>query len=397
MDYKHTLPKTLQEKAVIARSKLLTDFKWTPLCDVPTYTRQDGNGVLPAGKELIGFPYSSLESTDKFITENVSIETFLSTIQNPYSKLYQAGRGAFNCCNYGIVCNGLARYAFGIERRVSTVCFPTIPGMRRISPKNEYSVNDIRLCDILYVINENRSNHVALITDILKNENDEVVGIEVSEAARPLCRRVCYSNEEFLEKFNLFELWRYDFLDKVPLMDEATQSLIANNPYTAMPSLAVDNGHKSNYLEGEETVISVESPGKEILEIFCDDRLIEEIPVLKKALIARNFSKGYYVLKLKNSGEQTEFCVNKAKIDHKVDGDEITVYADPCDPKSEILYMDFRIAGKVCASLAKYEELTDEEKQNGVIKRKIPANGENFKVYFKNKYGVWVHRMTKIS
>ena len=118
----------------------------------------------------MGFPYSSTERTDKFFTENILIETFLSAIQNPYSKLYQAGKGAFNSCSYGIVCNGLVRYSLGIERRVSTVCWPTIPGMRCVAPKNEYSVYDIELCDMLYAVNEARQNHVALITDILNSE-----------------------------------------------------------------------------------------------------------------------------------------------------------------------------------------------------------------------------------
>ena len=119
--------------------------------------------------------------------------------------------------------------------------------------------------------------------------------------------------------------------------------------------------------------------------------------VKERAIITRDFTKGYYVLKLKNSGDYVEFCVNKASISYKVENNQITVFADSCDKDSEILYMDFRIKGKGWASLAKYEELTDDEKKNGVITRIIPSNGENFKVYFKNKYGVWVHQMTPIE
>ncbi len=397
MNYKHTLPDTPQKAAVIARSRQLTDFRWSPICDVPTYSRVDGNTILPKGKELVGFPYSSTERTDKFFTENILIETFLSAIQNPYSKLYQAGRGAFNSCSYGIVCNGLVRYALGIKRRVSTVCWPTIPGMRCVAPKNEYSVYDIELCDMLYAVNEARQNHVALITDILKNDSDEIVGIEVSEAARPLCKRVTYSVDEYLEQYKLFALWRYDYLDKVPLLDEETDNLLINNPYNKYPKIAIDNGNKSNYLEGEETIISVSIEDTDKVEVFKNGELIEEIMVKEKAVITREFTRGYYVLKLKNSGDYVEFCVNKASISYKVENNQITVFADSCDKDSEILYMDFRIKGKVWASLAKYEELTDDEKKNGVITRIIPSNGENFKVYFKNKYGVWVHQMTPIE
>ena len=398
MNYKHTLPDTPQKKAIIARSRQLTDFKWTPICDVPTYTRNEGNTVLKAGVELTGFPYSSTEETDKFFTENVSIETFLSAIPNPHSKLYQAGKGAFNSCSYGIVCNGHARYVLGIERRVSTVRWLTIPGMRIVAPKNEYSVYDIELCDVLYAINEARPNHVAFITDIVKNESDEIVGIEVSEAARPLCKRVCYSVEEFWEKFNLFALCRYDYLDNVPLLDEETNNLLINNPYDKTPKISVDNGNKSNYLEGEETIISVLVDGSDIVQVINNSEVIEEIKVKEKALITRKFKRGYYVLKLKNSGDTVEFCVNKATISHSVKDGKITVVANSNDDDSKILYMDFRIPSEnKFSALAKYEEITEEERQSGIITREIPENGANFKVYFKNKYGVWVHQMTPIE
>ena len=45
----------------------------------------------------------------------------------------------------------------------------------------------------------------------------------------------------------------------------------------------------------------------------------------------------------------------------------------------------------------KAEGLTDEEKQSGRFSRPIPSHGYNFKVYFKNEYGVWVHPMKKIK
>lgn len=120
-------PTSPAQKAALARAKQLTDFRLTQIRDVPTFHRNEGQTVLKAGEAVTGFPYSSTERTDKFFTENVSIETFLSAIPNPHSKLYQPGHGRFNACNYGIVCNGLVRYAFGIPYRVSTKRWMTIP------------------------------------------------------------------------------------------------------------------------------------------------------------------------------------------------------------------------------------------------------------------------------
>lgn len=387
-------PDTLQKKAVILRARQLTDFKWSPVRDIPTYSRKEGHTVLCAGAELVGFPYSSTELTDKFITENVSIETFLSAIPNPYSKLYQVGHGAFNTCNYGIVCNGFVRYALGINRRVSTVRWSSIPGMRCVALKNEYHVNDIQLCDVLYAVNEKSIyNHVSLITGLFHDDHGDIVAIEVSEAVRPLCKRVVYSIEEYWERFQCFALWRYDFLDQVPLYDKSVEDLLNHNPYKDLPKLSVDNGNKSNYLEGEEIIISVCVEANDVVQVVTNGETIEEIAVSGKAVIPRKFSRGYYVLKLKNAGDMVEFCVNQASISFSTNDKSIIIKADSCDSKSEIFYMDFRVAGKGCAALAKYEDLTDEEKVTGIIERAIPDDAENFKVYFKNPYGVWTHKM----
>ena len=153
-------------------------------------------------------------------------------------------------------------------------------------------------------------------------------------------------------------------------------------------------------------MISVFSDEPDVIELYRGGKLVEEIKVGARAKVPHTLGRGYYVAKLKNANESVEFCVNKAKIGafsavkvaafSDVNEGNIYVTADPCDENSEILYFDFRVDGFGCASLAKYEELTAEEKQSGKFSRPIPSDAENFKVYFKNKYGVWVHPMTKI-
>jgi hypothetical protein len=101
-------------------------------------------------------------------------------------------------------------------------------------------------------------------------------------------------------------------------------------------------------------------------------------------------------LRLTNARESVEFCVNKAVISHKVADGNITITADSCDEKSQILYFDFRVEGKDFSALEKYEELTDNEKQSGNFTRPIPGGGKNYKVYFINNYGVWTQPMTPI-
>ena len=397
-EYVSTLPQAEWEKAVIARARQLTDFKWTPVRDVPTYLGKTKEfTVLPEGVEICGFPYASTEGKDKFFTENVSFETFLSAIPNPYSKLYQPGTAAFNACSYGIVCNGLARYALGIRRRVSTARWLTIPEMRVVAPKGQIKAEDIRLCDNLWAFGEGR-NHVALITDILKDKEGKVVALEISEAIRPHCVRRIFEIGEFFEKWGLYSLCRYEATDKIPLLDEKSNDILWNSGIDKItPKITVDNGNKSNYLVGDPTLITVSSDSSDVVVIYRDGEEIERFNVGAKAFVNRNFSKGYYKIMLENDGASVEFAVNRAKISYTVSDGNITVNADPCDAKSSIVYADFRQAGTGCASLEKYEELTDEEKQSGIYTRPIPDGGENFKVYFENEYGVWVHPMIKIE
>ena len=393
-----TKPKNEAEAAVIARAKQLTDFKWTPVRDVPTYLSEKmGNGVLPAGVEQTGFPYASTERTDKFFCENISFETFLSAIANPDSKLYQAGHGAKSACNFGVVCNGFVRYALGIKGRVNTQNWDSIPGMRMVKPKGEYSADEIRLCDILHAYGEGR-NHVSLITDVLKNESGEFELIEVSEAVSPLCKRKSYTKEEYFEAFKLFSLYRYDLIDRVPLLDEEENRVLLESKIEKNePKIAIDNGNKSNYKEDEEIIISSFTDGESTLLLYRDGALTEEIKTCGRAMIPRTLERGYYKIALKDSEECVEFAVTIPEISCETDGEYITVRADAKDEKSKISHMDFRKKGVDFASLVKFEALTEEEKKSGIIKRKIPEGAENFKIYFENSYGIWTHTMIRID
>jgi len=412
-----TKPDSKGKAAVLARSTQLTDFKWTPVRDITTYTAKNGKTFLPAGVELTGHIYSSCEPNDKFIGENISFETLMTIIANPDSALYQKDlNGHHNSWPYfGVVCNGLARYAYGIERRFNTKRWLEVPGIRKIAEPGQFKAEDIQLCDSLLAFCDKRK-HVALITDILRDEAGVIRKIEVSEAIQPSCKRASYEVEEFYEKFKSFALCRYDFVDEVPAPDPVQDAALEHG-VPALPAIAVDYGNKSNYLVGEEVVISVFAPGIHNMELVRDGWPVERITVNAPAKIVRTPKKGYYTVRLVDSGESAEFAVNEAKLSYTVNGSEITVTADSCDPNSEILYMDFREITKtklasaplqdasgnavafynpICASLAKVEELTDEEKRTGVITRAIPADAGNFKVYFRNKYGVWVHPMTEI-
>ena len=391
----HTNPTTRGEKIAIARARLLTDFQWTPLRDIPTYTIKDGHGVIPAGKTVTGFPYSSTEATDKFIGQNVSFETFLSAIPNPESKLYQSGHGALGRCNYGIVCNGFVRYILGIPYRVNTQRWNTLEGMHMVSPKESYKVEDFKLCDILHAFNDGR-NHVAMITDIIKDQQDTVVGVEVSEGVAPLCKRETYTPKQYYEKYRPFALWRFDLLEQIPDFNKDDENILRSGLEMIAPKITVDNGKNSNYFVGEEILISVFEESPDVVEILKEGKVVQEYRTNGRTFFPCKLPAGYYDVRLKTQGESVSFCVNSSNIRHEVKENTITIYANPEDSKSEILYMDFRMAGKEVSGIASYEILTEEEIKTGVIVREIPKEAENYKIHFQNPYGTWSHRMIPI-
>lgn len=411
-----TKPDSKGKAAALARAAQLTEFKWTPVRDIPIFTKTTGKTVLPAGKEVSGMIYSSPEPTDKFIGENVSFETLLSIIANPDSAIYNKDLNGHNnsWAYFGVVCNGLARYALGIRRRYSTKRWAAIPGMRKIANEDAFTVDQIELCDVLHAFGNGR-NHVALITDLLRDETGKIVQVEVSEAIRPSCVRIQYDVEAFHEKFKLFALWRYDYVDEVPNNDPALDALLFEQGVSGeLPDIAVDYGNKSNYSSGEETVLSVFHEGDNEVEICRGEEVVERMHFTGKGKFVRKFDKGYYIAKLVNTGSMVEFCVNQPEITHSVKDGAITVHADAGDAESKILYMEFREEKKNysnlqdaggnqvkfydprCASLSRVEELTEEEKKTGLIVREIPEDGPHYKIYFENKYGVWTHTMIHV-
>lgn len=412
----HTKPDTKGKEAVLFRSRQLTEFAWTPLGDIPVFSKETGKTKLCAGTPQKGMLYSSTEPTDKFIGENISFETWLSIIGNPDSALYHKDLNGHNnsWAYFGIVCNGFVRYAMNIRRRYSTKRWPEIPGMRRIAREGEYSAQDIRLCDILHA-NGNGRNHVALITDVLRDESGQIQQIEVSEAVRPTCVRKQYSLEKYFEEFKLFALWRYDYVDAVPMPD-AYQDRCLEGGVPSLPAIAVDYGNRSNYRTVEEVVISVFAQG-ESLEICKNGAEVERIAMAGPGKMAKTFDRGYYTLKHIPTGQVAEFCVTEPKLSHTVENGKITIRADAQDAASRITHVEFReitkaekaqLSGKDhenntvlyyssdCSPLSRVEELTPEEIASGVITRVIPQDAVYYKVYFENDYGMWTHIMKRI-
>lgn len=404
----HTLPVTPGQAAVLARAAQLTDTRWTPLRDVPAFSRGPERSFHKAGVEVTGLPYSSPEPTDSFICENYSLSTFFSALANPDSALYHKDLGGIrNSWTYfGVVCNGLVRYAYNIRRRFSTKRWLDVPGMRQIALPGEYTVDDIQLCDALYAYGQGR-NHVAMITDLLRDENGKVALVEVSEAKAPSCRRACFTPEEYYEKYKLFGLTRYDFLEEVPMPESIR---FPEKP----PMISVDYGDGSNYCRSEPVVLSVFTEGPQQVLLAREDGPAETLTVTGKCVL--NPTPGRYTATHVATGESVRFCVCRPIIEYRVEDGMLHVSARSTDPGSRVLHLDLREQSRTkipleqipliernrphspdAAALAQILELTEEEKATGIFSRPIHPEAHNFKVVYENAYGIWTHRMLPLE
>ena len=257
----------------IKKARQMTDIKYTPLNPIECYST-----LLP-NETYKGMIYSSVKEIGTYVGDNVSFHTFMTAINNPRSKIYtekinEPPYHGTNCkAYYGTVCSGLVSYALGLnEPRLTSSEFATSDMMEEV---NFFALENIHLADVLW-----RQGHVAMITDIVKDEEGNVEKIEISEANSPICRRYSVSSSTFLNStMQIYtNVYRYKYIDNNYNYTPANEFVAVDDetliPYQYNEDLCVDKGDKSCYLESEKVVINVYSENKPFkIEVFKDHEL----------------------------------------------------------------------------------------------------------------------------
>jgi cation transport ATPase len=201
-----------------------------------------------------------------------------------------------------------------------------IPGMRQVAPRGAYSAEEIRLCDVLHAFGEGR-NHVALITDILRDEDGVIRQIEVSEAARPSCRRACYGVEEYLEVASFASLVGVgaegEVAGKLCRIGRPNEELLLQIDNTANDQETQENTafllhvvQKSVPTHIKEDITALENQGKTVVLVTLDsapvgvlalaDRMREEAP----ETVVRLKQSGISTLMLTGDNERTAAAIS---------------------------------------------------------------------------------------
>ena len=280
----------------VKKAYQLTDIVYEPLMPIFINT-----GFYRSNVPHKGMIYSSVKEIGTFVGSNVSFHTFMTAVHNPRSKLYteRINESPYNGTNcrayYGTVCNGLVSYALGLMPIYGSYDFPASDEMMEL----DYSdIDSFHIGDILWI-----SGHVALITDVIRDEQGSVLSIEISEAVQSGCTRYSISKGGFKESVSkLFKrIFRYKYLEAnvnytaspefIPVLDEEPVSFTYND------DLCVDKGDRSCYFVGEDVVINLLSQG-DSLEIYKDDVLLSVIKDVSEDVRLSELEYGTYKARL---------------------------------------------------------------------------------------------------
>ena len=380
-------------KNALMRARQLTDLSWTPLTGtIPRIMRKDGERIylyFNRGEEYKGIPYSSVYEKNTYVGSNISIETFISAVCNPNSFLYT--RDLRKECNepkavpfYGTVCSKFAQTALGINENYNTAHFGKIDGMRKIFSAGGYSAEDLERCDILLWAGK----HTAMVTDILKNENGEILYIEVSEeTTNPSMRRKKWSTEEFFSHFEKYDVLRYEYLDKVPYEPSSFVNVFdEKHPLDSRKyDVLTRRGDKCNVPAGEEITLDVLTDGWEKYRIFKDGSLFSEAEVSKEINLGCLGPGDYRVLLVSGEKESRPcfFCITECALKAESDG-EGKVRISYSYSSGKPIWVQ---VGEIGES---YFSKTDAAGDEVVCYDLSAVKAKKVRVGFKNEYGIYV-------
>ena len=388
------------EANVLKRAKILSDVRWTPQLKMPkTYNvpkAENPANPYPRGfwktwRPEYGVPYSSVRIPRKFIGYNVSLETFISALENPKSVLYTrnlTGQGERMSSWYGAVCSSFVCYALDLPSFRVCRNWGSYGDMTEVP---EFTAQDLKLCDILC-----SPGHVGIVTAVARNEKGEVVYVTVSECTPPKVIVVEFTADEVLrcwpEKYKLF---RYDHLDKVtytpsPYVKQDGDPDLPVPPVNKV--LLPDYGNRANYAQGEPVELNVMQEGWERLIIETENgETVFEAAITEPGVVSWTpDATGYYRAYCVRAGETSdavEFCMADFPVTVRQEGEDILL--DFTAPEGE----DVICCSVYCRSdngnLATYF-LTEEEKAAQCCPfPKLPEDAYIASLQVKNRFGIY--------
>ena len=316
----HEMPRSESALNIVKRCRQLTDIKWTPAVDLyrfmlvqrgedipDTAERQNYFGTFKAGTEYTGIPYGRVSNTMSAygysyatVAHYIPIETFVSSVCNPESKLCKEdvhNLGNHVSVLYATVCSGLTCYALNVPE-IATASIHTISGLASVGKIND---NGTEIADSAFQIGDvlNLAGyHTAIVTDIIRDNEGTIQCIELSDASTAgladknysdgliggVCRRKGWTRDKIYSPAYWGDYTIYRYTGNVPytpspyvnIGDEFNMQRIEHFP--CMPYEGNKFIYKSGHIPNNVVKILVSLSGYDYLKVFKDGAEISGSP-----------------------------------------------------------------------------------------------------------------------
>lgn len=336
----------------LKRARQMVELSWIPQRMIPSgyifYTPTDKKYVdawMPAHFPRKGVIYSSVRKHCKFVGSNVSLETYMTALDNPNSVLYtrpQHGMGRSMFSYYGIVCSAFASYVCQLPYPMACAGWPTMEG---VSPVDSTELENLQLCDLVL-----SAGHIAVITEILRDLDGKVQRISVSESVPPCCRCTAFTPEQFRGYWleGGYRVWRYAGIHDVTYTPNPYVHL-EDDPWLEIPArnttFMADYGNKANYQLGESVEFSIFEQGWETVEITLPDGSTATLPIDGDQVVYTPALPGFYTAVCRKADEvsqSVEFCATEivVRLEKTVFSAAEPIRASFSTPHSEVYYLN---------------------------------------------------------
>lgn len=296
---------------VFKRIAQITDISWTPLVVMPG---QRGPTVHQPGTTYAGPPYGSVKTLGRTIGQDVSLETFLSSVSNPDSIWYQdftALPGHFpvgtGYLYYGAVCSNFLARGFGWLYSPTTRILDLQwrqYGFVSKATDGSFRASDMEVGD---VVNSVGGGHIEIVlakdatTITMLDQGFDGPDIQVFSTVE--VDGISPATAYFRSRGYALLVFDYNAGDVdltytpdpfSPLAGESLPPAVINT------FVKINRGNKSNYTPGEAVRFNVVSTDVSALVITRAGVPIETIPTAGAEIITRTFAE---------VGDYTAHCV----------------------------------------------------------------------------------------
>ena len=367
-------------QAVCRRAMQISDVVWQA-----KGTLYYNNGTYEPEDICRGIPYSSVKEKDKFIGQEVSFYTFLTSLHNPKSIIYMERTNMSpykgeNCSlYYGTVCSMTVNYAIGCPLPYQSDMYEKSSDFACVQKQSleSMSIGDLLVSD----------GHVVMVLSVeRKNKKIHKVDILESNAYGAKIYRYSYSQLKNRWKKDNWRLLRYlkisDSLETYVYesdKDVFEKNLIYNE------DLCVYRGDKSCFSLHENVKINIMNETYSLIELYKNGQLLERRELNGNAIEFKDLPYGKYKARLvgdRGVSNYTSFEILDTDISISKKGYIYTLEFD-----AEYGIHEYVVICDETGYRSVISEITLEERLSG--QKQMCCSDENMilKVFFKGDYG----------